>query len=201
MGATSDGSRMVVALCHRAGCGPRSAFVGTGPTPSTRTATDLYESTDGGITWSHLDTLPGIWGVRKVFLDGRVMLAGADDFSEDRSAYLFNPNFYMRYPDGERWNWDSPSEEVKSLLAIPEREFPQIDELEINEERTYCAWFRPGIRLSESEIIGQGGFLGGSILTGGEVLGDATGGLLPVFWAYPGGPHVNHPHDPYTGMF
>ena len=61
--STDDGSRMVMLLCHRTSCfqsgigGNHNYDPDSLPLPTTV----LYESTDGGVTWHHLDTLELPW--------------------------------------------------------------------------------------------------------------------------------------------
>ena len=62
--AVPDGSRIAMTLCQRVECFV-NGMAGTGsydpepPFPET----DLYESTDGGVTWNHIDTLERPWNL------------------------------------------------------------------------------------------------------------------------------------------
>ena len=66
--STPDGSRMVMLACHRASCRPDGRGAGTDYDPDVLPlpTTDIYESTDGGVTWAQVDTIDRPWFPRAI---------------------------------------------------------------------------------------------------------------------------------------
>ena len=60
--STPDGSRMVALACHRAACWHDGIGGEVGHDPDLPLpTTDIYESIDGGMTWTHADTIDRHW--------------------------------------------------------------------------------------------------------------------------------------------
>ena len=166
---TPDLSRIVVAICHWADC----AQAGIGPIyyqedPPSPHVTDLYESTDGGVTWHHLDTLPGPWTLR---------MASAGNAESPPQLLLFQygswPDVLHRlYSDGNvveigSGKWLS---ELEEGILNDHRPLPDYEELEVNQNREGRPSFIPALWLSDNEILGHDRYLTIDLF-GGAALG------------------------------
>ena len=116
---TPDLSRIVVAICHWAACGQRPyvGYIYDADPPSPH-VTDLYESTDGGVTWHYIDTIPGPWSLGAVSAgnaesEPQLLLYG---YRPEKDGPLLDVDHHtiasMLYPDGERieFNWTEAGE-------------------------------------------------------------------------------------------
>ena len=107
--ATPDGSRIVIALCHDTadGCGPHWEISGNMHGPNVRT--ELYESTDGGVSWRLLDTLANSYSIEETTAgtdesDPQILLYGALPHDSHFNTFRF---VHLLYPDGEVEETDS----------------------------------------------------------------------------------------------
>ena len=129
--STADGSRMVAVLCHRTPC-YESAMAADdyyyNPDVLPLPPTDLYESTDGGVTWHRIDTVERPWTPQAI-------TAG----SAEREALLLLTSF--SYHSSVNWGgymlWSSSGVEIEEKPFLTEEEYETLSDAEKEELNTF----------------------------------------------------------------
>ena len=165
MTMTPDLARIVVAICHWADCAQASmGAIYYHEDPPSPHVTDLYESIDGGVTWHHLDTLPGPWLTRLVS-------AGSAEREPQLLLFRFQSSpRYLLYPSGDTAQTTEQSGRLEEGVLSDRRPLPDYEELEVNQNREYEPNFIPELWLSDNEILGRQRYPVASLF-GGAALG------------------------------